>query len=110
MQKIMIIEDDQAVREELSLLLENEGYHPIPVTAFHNITQQAAREMPDLILLDLGLPEQDGLSLCADLRRSSPKTTIDSSEYYGLKLHPAKGTATANGHTTELKRNVLPYA
>lgn len=156
MQKIMIIEDDKAVREELSLLLENEGYHPIPVTAFHNITQQAAREMPDLILLDLGLPEQDGLSLCADLRRSSdtpiifvtshdstadelaalsmggddyitkpynipllltrikvvlrrssPKTTVDSSEYNGLKLNPAKGTATANGHTTELTRNEI---
>lgn len=71
MQKIMIIEDDPAVREELSLLLENEGYHSIPVTAFHNILQQISEETPDLILLDLGLPEQDGLSLCADLRRSS---------------------------------------
>lgn len=69
MQKIMIIEDDPAVREELSLLLKNEGYHPIPVTDLHNIAQQAAAEMPDLILLDLGLPERDGLSLCADLRR-----------------------------------------
>ena len=71
MQKIMIIEDDKAVREELSLLLENEGYHPIPVIDFHNILQQAAKEIPDLILLDLGLPEQNGLSLCADLRRNS---------------------------------------
>lgn len=71
MQKIMIIEDDPAVREELSLLLENEGYQPIPVTAFHNILQQISEETPDLILLDLGLPGQDGLSLCANLRRSS---------------------------------------
>lgn len=156
MQKIMIIEDDKAVREELSLLLENEGYHPIPVTTFHDITQQAVREMPDLILLDLGLPEQDGLSLCAELRRSSdtpiifvtshdstadelaalsmggddyitkpynipllltrikvvlrrssPKTTADSPEYNGLKLNPAKGTATANGRTAELTRNEI---
>lgn len=71
MQKIMIIEDDPAVREELSLLLKNEGYHPIPVTAFHNILQQVSTETPDLILLDLGLPGQDGLSLCADLRRNN---------------------------------------
>lgn len=76
MQKIMIIEDDPAVREELSLLLKNEGYHPILVTVFHNIAQQAATEMPDLILLDLGLPEQDGLSLCADLRQSSHTPVI----------------------------------
>ncbi len=156
MQKIMIIEDDKAVREELSLLLEKEGYRPIPVTAFHNITQQVAKEAPDLILLDLGLPGQDGLSLCADLRRnsnipiifvtshdsaadelmalsmggddyitkpynipllltrikvvlrrSSIKTTADSPEYNGLKLDPAKGIVTANGHTTELTRNEI---
>ena len=71
MHKIMIIEDDPAVREELFLLLKNEGYHPIPITAFHNILQQVSVESPDLILLDLGLPGQDGLSLCAELRRNS---------------------------------------
>ena len=71
MQKIMIIEDDPAVREELSLLLKNEGYHPIPVTDFHNTVQQITKKTPDLILLDLGLPGQDGMSLCADLRRNS---------------------------------------
>ena len=156
MLKIMIIEDDPAVRDELSLLLENEGYQPIPVTAFHNILQQAAKETPDLILLDLGLPGQDGVSLCADLRRisntpiifvtsrdstadelsalsmggddyitkpynipllltrikvvlrrSSPKADIVFPEYGGLKLNPAKGTASANGLTTELTRNEI---
>lgn len=71
MQKIMIIEDDPAVREELALLLANEGYTAVAVTSFHNIIQQIKEELPDLILLDLGLPEQDGLSLCARLRQDS---------------------------------------
>ena len=69
MQKIMIIEDDPAIREELALLLENEGYRPLPVTDYNNIPEQAAKERPDLILLDIGLPGQDGFSLCAALRK-----------------------------------------
>lgn len=70
MQKIMIIEDDPAIREELALLLENEGYTPWPVTNFDGIPKQAGRECPDLILLDIGLPGWDGFSLCAALRKS----------------------------------------
>ena len=55
MQKILIIEDDPVIRDELSLLLTNEGYSP--------------RYAPDLILLDINLPGQDGFSLCAKLRK-----------------------------------------
>ena len=76
MQKIMIIEDDPAIREELALLLENEGYRPLPVTDFYSIPDQAAKEHPDLILLDIGLPGQDGFSLCASLRKVVPAPVI----------------------------------
>lgn len=70
MQKIMIIEDDPPIREELALILENEGYAPQPVTSFTGVPEQAARERPDLILLDIGLPGRDGFSLCAALRKA----------------------------------------
>ena len=70
MQKIMIIEDDPAIRDELALLLDNEGYEPLPVTDFDSVTDQAAREHPDLILLDIGLPKQDGFLLCTALRKA----------------------------------------
>lgn len=70
MQKIMIIEDDPATREELALLLENEGYLPYTVTEFTDIPAQAVSACPDLILLDIGLPGRDGFSLCAGLRRA----------------------------------------
>lgn len=56
MQTIMIIEDDEAIREELALLLENEGYKPLPVTDFDSVPAQAVRSRPDLVLLDIGLP------------------------------------------------------
>ena len=76
MQKIMIIEDDPAIREELTLLLENEGYSLLPVTDFSSIPNQAVKERPDLILLDIGLPGQDGFSLCAALRKAVPAPVI----------------------------------
>lgn len=71
MNKIMIIEDDQVIREELALLLENEGYQVTAVTGFAGIPEQVQRSAPSLILLDLGLPGQDGVSLCADIRKNS---------------------------------------
>ena len=70
MQKIMIVEDDPAIREELALLLKNEGYTPLVMTEFTDIPGQAVRERPDLILLDIGLPGKDGFSLCAALRKA----------------------------------------
>ncbi len=68
--KIMIVEDDPEIRSELSLLLENEMYHPFPVTDFRNIPEQAKQICPSLILLDINLPGQDGFSLCTALRRT----------------------------------------
>ena len=76
MQKIMIIEDEPAVREELALLLENEGYAPLAITDFTEIPEQAVREQPDLILLDIGLPGRDGFSLCTALRKTVPAPVI----------------------------------
>jgi DNA-binding response OmpR family regulator len=76
MQKIMIIEDDPAIREELALLLENEGYTALVIKRFTDIPAQAARERPDLILLDIGLPGRDGFSLCAALRKAAPSPVI----------------------------------
>jgi two-component system response regulator protein BraR/BceR len=76
MPKIMIIEDDLAIREELALLLENEGYTALVITRFTDIPAQAAQEHPNLILLDIGLPGKDGFSLCAALRKVVPAPII----------------------------------
>lgn len=76
MPKIMIIEDDPAIREELALLLENEGYTALVIKRFADIPAQAAQEHPNLILLDIGLPGKDGFSLCAALRKVVPAPVI----------------------------------
>ncbi len=70
MKQIMIIEDDCSTREELALLLKNEGYCPLSVTDFTDIRRLAEQERPDLILLDIGIPGKDGFSVCADLQKT----------------------------------------
>lgn len=93
MHKIMIIEDDPTIRDELALLLDNEGYCSVAVTDFTGIPDQARQISPDLILLDVGLPGQDGFALCANLRKavSAPVIFVTSrdsgqDEVRGLSL------------------------
>lgn len=70
MQRIMIIEDDETIREELALILRNEGYGTLPVTDYGDVPGQVSGSRPDLILLDIGLPAVDGFVLCAQIRQS----------------------------------------
>ena len=51
--KILIIEDDAAVRQELKQLLENALYQTAVLAAFENITQDILEMQPDLVLLDV---------------------------------------------------------
>ena len=76
MKRIALIEDDPTVREELALLLENEGYQVLGVTDFTAVPRQVQAFGADLVLLDLGLPGKDGFALCAALRRESPVPII----------------------------------
>ncbi len=78
MQTILIIEDDQTIREELAVLLKNEGYQVQIMTEFETILEQINSIHPDLILLDLGLPGRDGLSLCATIRKIAPIIVVTS--------------------------------
>lgn len=71
MKKILIIEDDATLREELRLLLENGGYAPCVTTDFENAADEAARIRPDLVLLDILLPDANGQSILREIRSGS---------------------------------------
>lgn len=78
MQAIMIVEDDPVIREELTFLLESENYQVLPVSDFETVLEQVRSACPDLVLLDLGLPEHDGLSLCTAIREFAPIIVVTS--------------------------------
>jgi len=68
MSKITIVEDDVWMREELMDILRKAGYEVSAVTSFHDIAHQIATLAPDLVLLDINLPEQSGFEICKSLK------------------------------------------
>ncbi|MBP5363173.1 MAG: response regulator transcription factor [Ruminococcus sp.] len=76
MKRIMIIEDETSLRDELSLLLKNAGYEPIAVTDYNNVSEQMKAANVDLILLDINLPNVNGETLLQEYRRSSDTPVI----------------------------------
>lgn len=71
MKKILIIEDEELIRDELSILLSNAGFLTEYVDSFENVPMQIKRSDPDLILLDINLPGRNGYRLCSDIRSFS---------------------------------------
>ena len=69
--KILIIEDEELIREELITLLTNAGYMVECVIDFCDTLNYVKTTSPDLILLDINLPGQDGYSLCSSIRSFS---------------------------------------
>ena len=69
--RILLIEDDPLIREELQILLSNAGYTVDMVSDFADPLEQVRSFSPDLILLDINLPGQDGYALCSSIRSFS---------------------------------------
>ena len=71
MPKILIIEDDEKLREELKIFLNKNGYEATTLTTFDNAIQEILKRKPDLILLDINLPNTDGEYICKEIRKQS---------------------------------------
>lgn len=68
---ILIIEDEQGIRQELSQLLKNALYEVTTVEQFDRLAETVLELQPDLVLLDLNLPGVSGFDICAEIRRKS---------------------------------------
>lgn len=66
--RILVIDDEAPIRRMLRVALEAEGYAVIDAATARAGLATAARETPALVVLDLGLPDADGLSVLRDLR------------------------------------------
>ncbi|MDT0689998.1 response regulator [Salegentibacter sp. F188] len=76
MKKIFLVEDDHALRELIGFLLIEKDYE---VTAFSNatsFTETINRELPDLILMDIMLPDGNGVDLCRNIKEESETREI----------------------------------
>ncbi|GGP08599.1 response regulator transcription factor [Oceanobacillus neutriphilus] len=89
MTKITIVEDDPLMREELMDILQKAGFEVAAITDFHDITLQIVTLAPDLVLLDINLPEQSGFEICRGLKEKGvgPILILTSRDKLQDELH-----------------------
>ena len=73
MKRILVIEDEPQTRENLVTILEMEGYQPLTASDGRAGLEAAKRELPDLVLCDVMMPEMDGYAVLEALR-AHPET------------------------------------
>ncbi|MBU5487786.1 response regulator transcription factor [Clostridium sp. MSJ-8] len=76
-QKILIVDDEEHIRELLKFNLNNSGYDTILASNGVEALKYAKDEKPDLVLLDIMIPEMDGIEVCKNIR--AEKTLVNTS-------------------------------
>jgi DNA-binding response OmpR family regulator len=71
MYKILIIEDDETIQQQLKSLLEKYRYEAVTTDDFSDVVNFALEQQPHLIILDLNLPYFDGHHICHEIRKAS---------------------------------------
>jgi DNA-binding response OmpR family regulator len=76
MTKILVVEDDKFLRELISRKLKGENYEVVEAIDGEEGLKKARQDKPDVILLDLILPEMDGFEVLAKLKENSAVSAI----------------------------------
>ena len=71
MKRIAVVEDELYMREELCSLLRKAVYEALEITVFEDAAEQMTALAPDLVLLDINLPEISGFQICRDLKQKT---------------------------------------
>jgi DNA-binding response OmpR family regulator len=74
-QRVLVVEDNEAIRSLLSRLLQRRGYLVVPVTS-GEAALEVAGDGFDVVLLDVGLPDMNGLEVCRRIRAEAMTATL----------------------------------
>jgi len=74
--RVLVVDDERQIRRFLRAALSTQGYTVVEVGTVHEAIASANTEQPDLMILDLGLPDGDGLSVLRSLRQWSDLPVI----------------------------------
>ena len=93
--RVLVIEDDPHIRKYLKITLEPEQFQVFEAETARIGLQQVIAHRPDLILLDLGLPDQDGQSFLKDLREwnETPVIVLSAREMEADKIQALESGA-----------------
>ncbi|MGH3919000.1 MAG: response regulator transcription factor [Pseudonocardiaceae bacterium] len=76
MPRVLVVEDDETIGSVLDSSLRAHGHHVVWRRTGRRALRAAAETEFDLVLLDLGLPDLDGVEVCRQLRASNPTTVL----------------------------------
>jgi two-component system KDP operon response regulator KdpE len=76
MHQVLVVEDDPGIRQVLRVLLDGENYRVIEADTAERADIEARSHKPDLLIVDLGLPDRDGLEVIRRVRAWSPVPVI----------------------------------
>lgn len=82
MKRILVLEDEKSIREEILILLGTSGYNAESVTSFENSVEEILSSAPDMVLLDINLPYKNGKDILREVRQKSdvPVIMVTSSD------------------------------
>lgn len=71
MQKVLVVDDEAHIRDFVCFALRRAGFEPLEASTGRAAVERFEAELPDLILLDVLMPDGDGIAVCEQIRRSS---------------------------------------
>jgi two-component system OmpR family response regulator len=75
-ERLLLVDDEDNLRSMLEAALRHHGFEVLPVADGRSALDAAAREQPDLIVLDVMLPDLDGFEVCRRLRAEGTRTPV----------------------------------
>jgi two-component system nitrogen regulation response regulator NtrX len=75
-ERVLIVDDEKGIRTTLAAILGDEGYRPLAVGSGPEALARIGEEVPDLVILDIWLPEIDGIDTLAEIKRQWPELPV----------------------------------
>lgn len=108
--KILIVDDDQNILRLYKEELEEEGYTIVTASNGREAMEQFEREVPDLVTLDILLPDVDGIKLLRQMKEKRPRLPVIMSTAYDYRddfaVWASEAYIVKSADLTELKATI----
>ncbi len=91
-ERVLIVDDEKGIRRTLAAILNDEGYRPLAAGTGHEALARIGEEVPDLVILDIWLPEMDGIDTLAEVKRQWPELPVIMMSGHGTIETAVKAT------------------
>ncbi|HHN64671.1 MAG TPA: response regulator [Nitrospirae bacterium] len=108
--KILVVDDDPAIRMLYKEELEDEGYEVVVASSGKEALELFEKESPDLVTLDILMPDMDGIQVLRKMKEMRPRLPIIMSTAYDYRddfaVWASEAYVVKSSDTTELKETI----